>query len=167
MRKNYKNIQIEKKLVKLPIDNKTQKLADLNKIFATGILVFIVLYINSSVFWLIYCISAWFVIFALTAFILFKRNNIKEAWLSGIYIYIYYKSKIIKIPLNEIKEIHSGINYYLDLKGDRSKRYVLILYHKYYFGNRIILNFKLNSKLTINPDMDPKPIKYIKEKIDY
>jgi hypothetical protein len=95
------------------------------------------------------------------SFRFFIKHNIQKILLTDDNLRVFYKGEKIIVSFNEIDEIHSGLNDYIELSGKSSIMYRIDLKRKYKFGNQ--LYFKYNVKDI--PDKEPKEMITIKNRV--
>jgi hypothetical protein len=147
----------------LPVDNRSRAIAHTSIIFFLIIVLCFVLYLEFYCNVIIY-ISLFLVAFdILIGFYSLRKQDIKVANLINDTIEIYHRDGLIEVPINEITEIYSALNYYIDIKGRLSFTYTICFNPKYAFGKKLYLKYYFKKD---NPNEEPNEIKILREKMN-
>src|SRR3972149_3076465 len=102
--------------MELPVDNKNRAIAYIVIILFLIIVLCLVLYFETFSLPIIYTCLILAILDMLIGFYLVKKHDIKRAILIKEEIEVYHRNGLIKIPINEITDIYSGLNYFIDIK---------------------------------------------------
>lgn len=148
-------------ILELPVDNKNEAFAKIIAGLVSGSVlcgsIFLVTYDWKVLYFLMIFFALW-VIFLVW---MVHKNLIEKVLLVDTTIIVYHKKKKIEIPLKNVKDISVAVNYFLDSRGNMSKRYVLHLSQRYIFGDKLLLKYNKTEKYNFSQD-DPVPIKIMK-----
>jgi hypothetical protein len=147
--------------MELPIENRLHAIRKVIKLMILlCIIIAVIFIINFRMALLYYSIPVLFIATGISYWYI-NKHNISKAYLRDNHIELIRKHENIKIPLDKVREISSGINDYISIHGKMSVLYSFDLKEKYSFGDR--LYFKFNDRM--DPTNDPDEIKIIKGKI--
>jgi len=135
----------------LPVENKKYAM---RKVWAvnSALLLFMFFFIPNS--YSLYTIVICLIILASSSVISYfyiKKHNIKKLEFINNSFVVDYNSRILRIPLNQINNISSALNSYIQLNGRISKMYFIQLKDEHEFGERILLKYEVKDKLQDDP----------------
>ena len=146
--------------MELPVDNRNRAIAYTLIILFLIIVLCLVLYFKTYNLGIVYTGLTLLGFNIAIGFYSVRKHDIKKAELSYDVIEVYHRSGLIKIPIKEIIEIYSGLNYFIDIKGRLSNTYVLYFNAKYAFGNRLFLKYYIKNNKAKG---EPNEIQIIRE----
>ena len=142
-----------------PVANKTIAILKGSYIMIFQLIIFIILYLYNSSVSIIYTALAILIPTVVLLLFYIKKRNIQSLELYQNELLVSYKKKKIRIPLSEICEISSALNYGTDFKFKMTKTYIILLKSTYNFGNKLYVDSKI-IKNTF--EEDPLSIKVLK-----
>lgn len=148
--------------MQLPTDNKSYAIIRVLKIMLPITLLSGYLIIRYSNPELRYSCIIIFLLSAVISLIFIRNHSISKVLLFKEYLEVYHHRKVIKIPLENITDIVSGLNSYISYQGKMSMMYRLDMNKKYPFGSK--LYFKYEEHLDQN--IDPEEISILRDSIN-
>jgi len=149
--------------MELPVDNKNRAIAHTVIILFLIIVLCLVLYSETYSLPIIYTCLIMAMLDMLIGFYSVRKHYINRAILSKEEIEVYHRNGLIKIPIKEITNISSGLNYFIDIRGRLSNTYVLNFNTKYVFGKKLFLKFYLNDNKVKE---EPNEIQILRENMN-
>jgi len=148
--------------MQLPTDNKSYAIIKVWKLMLplTILLGFLVLYYSNSN--LLYICITIFLISAFISFLFIRSQSISKVIMLENHLEVYHLDKIMKVPIDNIIDIVSGLNSYISYQGKMSMMYRLDLNNKYHFGSKLYFKYEEH----LDQDVDPSEISILKEKIN-
>lgn len=151
--------------MKLPVSNKPTAFLKSAFILAVILIIFTSLYIyyqNISIL-----IALVVVNIPVTIYLFFfqRKQNIKSLEFAQNKLIVSYKNHKIEIPISQIQEITAGINLGFNLKFNITKTYTILLNEKYTFGDKLLVDYKINKSTGATIKEDPISIKVLKIEI--
>ena len=149
--------------MELPVDNKNRAIAYTLIVLFLIIVLCLVLYFETYSLPIIYTCLIMVIIDALIGFFSVRKHDIKRVVLSKEELEVHHRKGLIKIPIKEITDIYSGLNYFIDIKGRLSNTYVLNLNTSYVFGKKLFLKFYLKKNKVKG---EPNEIQILRENMN-
>ncbi len=106
-------------------------------------------------------------IVVLILFFYIKRQSIKKISLKDSVLYVYYKSKVISIPLSNIEKISTNPSLSSDFDLKIRKTYTIYLKKNKLFGNKILITYMLNEKLENSIEKEPIWISILRNECEF
>jgi|UPI00036C5079 hypothetical protein len=113
--------------MELSVDNRNRAIAYTLIILFLIIVLCLILYFKTSNLAIVYTGLTLLGFDVLIGFYSVRKHDIKRAELNNDEIKIYHRSGLIKIPIKEISDIYSGLNYFIDIKGRLSNTICIVL----------------------------------------
>ncbi|TVR84923.1 MAG: hypothetical protein EA412_00020 [Chitinophagaceae bacterium] len=150
------------KQLKLPVSNKPTAYLRNAFMLSVILIVFLSLYIHYQEIRIL--VALLIVIIPLAILLIFsqRKQNIQSLEFAQNKLIVSYPKHKIEIPLSQIQEITAGINLGFNLKFNLIKTYTIVLNKKYFFGKKLLVDYKIDNNTGVTIKEDPISIKVLK-----